>query len=92
MEQKDINKHLNLNDTANTLAYKAIKLGGAIRKDGTTFDYDKEKNVLTISDGVTASKFEPLITADEVDPFYKLIEVTNDNDDFLYNHWLFDKD
>lgn len=92
MERKDINKHLQLNDTANTLAYKAIKLDGAIKKDGVTFDYDKDNNILTMSDGITATKFRPLITDSEIDPFYELIEVTNDDEDFLYNHWLFQYD
>lgn len=86
MERKDINKHLQLNDTANTLAYKAIKLGGAIKKDGVTFDYDKDNNILTMSDSITATRFRPLITDSEIDPFYELIEVTNDDEDFLYNH------
>lgn len=73
MESKDINKHLNHHDTANTLAYKAITTGAVIKKDGTTFYYDESTNMLEVFDGVTASYYRPLITADEVDPFYELI-------------------
>ena len=74
MEAKDINKHLNHHDTANTLAYKAITTGAVIKKDGTTFNYDPQANILKVSDGLTSSYYEPLITADECDPFYRLLD------------------
>lgn len=72
--RKKINKHLGNHYTANTLAYEAIKRQASIKRDCTTFTYDKNKNRLYIDDGFTTQVYEPLITADNIDPFYKMID------------------
>lgn len=73
MTRKKIEKHLRNYDTANTLAYQAIKFKCTIKRDGMVFDYDPQINLLTVSDGLTTSYYEPLITESEVDPFNKLL-------------------
>lgn len=72
--KKKINKHLRNNDTANSLAYDAIKRQASIKRDCTTYTYNKDKNRLYIDDGFTTQVYEPLITKDTIDPFYKLID------------------
>lgn len=72
--RKKINKHLSNNSTANTLAYDAIKRQASIKRDCTTYTYNKEKNRLYIDDGFTTQVYEPLVNNDTIDPFYKLID------------------
>lgn len=72
--RKKINKHLSNNSTANTLAYDAIQRQASIKRDCTTYSYDKDTNRLYIDDGFTTQTYEPLINNDSIDPFYKLID------------------
>lgn len=73
MTRKKVEKHLRKYDTANTLAYQAIKFKCTIKRDGMVFDYDPQTNLLRVSDGLTVSYYKPLITENEIDPFYKLL-------------------
>ena len=92
--RKLINKHIGNNFNANSLAYKAIQLQGSIKYDSITYDYDKDTNILTVSDGITTDYFQPLITQDDIEPFDKLLtkeqvqEILNECEVFA-NHWLF---
>ena len=72
--RKKINKHLGNNCNANSLAYDAIRKQASIKRDCTTYTYDKEKNRLYIDDGFTTQVYEPLINNDIIDPFYKMID------------------
>lgn len=72
--RKKINKHLGNNCNANSLAYDAIQRQASIKRDCITFTYNKDKNRLYIDDGFTTQIYEPLITEDTIDPFYKLID------------------
>ena len=89
--RKIINKHIGNNFNANTLAYKAIQLQGTIKYDSITYNYNKDTNILTVSDGITTDLYRPLITNDNIEPFNELIrqEIIND-DDFLNSHWLYE--
>ena len=71
--RKVINKHIGNNFNANSLAYKAIQIQGSITKDSTTYSYNKDTNILTISDGITIDKYIPLITQNNIEPFNELI-------------------
>lgn len=71
--RKVINKHTGNNFNGNTLAYKAIQLQGSITKDSTTYSYDKDTNILIVSDGITINRYIPLITLDNIEPFNELI-------------------
>ena len=73
--RKKINKHTSNNSTANTLAYLAIKDNASIKRDGTTYLYNKDKNRLYIDDGFSTMVYEPLITDDCIDPFYKIVTI-----------------
>lgn len=73
--RKKINKHLRNNDTANSLAYKAIQQEASIKRDCTTYTYNKGSNRLYIDDGFTTQVYEPLINNDTIDPFYKMIDI-----------------
>lgn len=92
--RKVINKHIGNNFNGNSLAYKAIQLQGSITRDGITYKYDKETNLLFVSDGITVDYYEPLITQDNIEPFNKLLtkeeaqEILDEQEVFA-NHWLF---
>lgn len=93
-KRKIINKHIGNNFNANSLAYKAIQIQGSITKDSMTYSYDKDTNILTVSDGITKDYYKPLITQDNIEPFDKLLskeEVQDilDEQDIFNNHWLF---
>lgn len=93
-KRKIINKHIGNNFNGNTLAYKAIQIQGSITKDSMTYSYDKDTNILTVSDGITVDYYEPLITQDNIEPFNKLLtkeEVQEilDEQEIFASHWLF---
>lgn len=72
-QRKVINKHTGNNFNGNTLAYKAIQIQGSITKDSMTYSYDKDTNILTVSDGITKDYYSPLITDNDIEPFNELI-------------------
>ena len=72
-KRKVINKHVGNNFNGNTLAYKAIQIQGSITKDSTTYSYNKDTNILTVSDGITINRYIPLITSNNIEPFNELI-------------------
>ena len=72
-KRKVINKHIGNNFNGNTLAYKAIQIQGSITKDSTTYSYNKDTNILIVSDGITINRYIPLITSDIIEPFNELI-------------------
>ena len=72
-KRKVINKHIGNNFNGNTLAYKAIQIQGSIKYDSITYNYNKDTNILTVSDGVTIDLYHPLITNDNIEPFNELI-------------------
>lgn len=92
--RKVINKHIGNNFNANSLAYKAIQIQGSITRDGIIYKYDKETNLLFVSDGITVDYYVPLITSDNIEPFDKLLtkeeaqEIIEEQEVFA-NHWLF---
>lgn len=92
--RKLIHKHIGNNFNANSLAYKAIQIQGSVTRDGIIYKYDKETNLLFMSDGITVDYYEPLITQDNIEPFNKLLtkdevqEILEQQDRFN-NHWLF---
>lgn len=93
-KRKVINKHIGNNFNANSLAYKAIQIQGSITKDSMTYNYNKDTNILTVSDGITKDYYEPLITQDNIEPFNKLLtkeEVQEilDEQEIFASHWLF---
>ena len=93
-KRKVINKHIGNNFNANSLAYKAIQIQGSLTRDGIIYKYDKETNLLFVSDGITVDYYQPLITNDNVEPFNKLLtkeEVQDilDEQEVFTNHWLF---
>lgn len=93
-KRKVINKHIGNNFNANSLAYKAIQIQGSITRDSITYKYDKETNLLLVSDGITTDYYEPLISPDNIEPFNKLLtkeEVQEilDEQEIFANHWLF---
>ncbi len=92
--RKLIHKHIGNNFNANSLAYKAIQIQGSITKDSMTYSYDKDTNILTVSDGITKDYYEPLITSGNIEPFNKLLtkeEVQEilDECEIFASHWLF---
>lgn len=93
-KRKIINKHIGNNFNANSLAYKAIKIQGSLTRDGIIYKYDKETNLLFVSDGLTVDYYEPLITDNDIEPFNKLLtkeEVQEifEEQEIFSNHWLF---
>lgn len=72
--RKVINKHIGNNFNANSLAYKAIQIQGSLIRDGIVYNYNKDTNILTVSDGITTDLYHPLITNDNIEPFYELIK------------------
>lgn len=93
--RKQINKHISPNQTAFKLACKAIRLNGTVKDGLTSYTYDKESNILKISDGITTDLYRPFIKGDDlIFPFYEIIDVryTNNNnsdEEYLTEHWLF---
>ena len=92
--RKFIHKHIGNNFNANSLAYRAIQIQGTITSKGTVYKYDKETGLLSVSDGITTDYYLPLITLDNIEPFYKLLtkeEVQEilDEQGIYTNHWLF---
>lgn len=76
MGRRKINKHLLHNQTANSLAYRAIKIGGSIKQDSILYAYDEATNTLTIDDGIVKEIYKPLINNEVIDPFYKQVLIT----------------
>lgn len=72
-KRKIINRHIGNNFNANSLAYKAIQIQGSITKDNITYSYDKDTNTLSVNDGLFINRYTPLITNDNIEPFYELI-------------------
>ena len=72
-KRKIINKHIGNNFNGNTLAYNAIQIQGSITKDSTTYSYNKDTNILIVSDGITINRYIPLIKSDIIEPFNELI-------------------
>lgn len=93
-KRKLIHKHIGNNFNANSLAYKAIQIQGSITKDSMTYSYNKDTNILTVSDGITKDYYSPLITDNDIEPFEKLLtkeevqEILEEQNIFA-NHWLF---
>lgn len=71
--KRKIYKHIGNNFNGNTLAYKAIQIQGFVTRDGITYSYNKDTNILTVSDGITTERYIPLITSDNIEPFNELI-------------------
>ena len=93
-KRKVINKHIGNNFNANSLAYKAIQIQGTVTRDGIMYKYDKETNLLFVSDGITVDYYMPLITDNDIEPFDKLLtkeevqEILEEQEIFA-THWLF---
>lgn len=92
--RKVINKHIGNNFNANSLAYKAIQIQGSITRDGITYKYNKDTELLSVSDGITTDYYLPLITDNDIEPFEKLLtkeEVQEilEEQEIFNNHWLF---
>lgn len=71
--KRKIPKHIGNNFNGNTLAFKAIQIQGFVTRDSITYKYDKDTNILIVSDGLTQEKYHTLITDNEIEPFYELI-------------------
>lgn len=95
--RKQINKHIGHNQTAFNLACKAIRLNGIIKDGFTIYEYDNDKNILKVSDGLTTDFYEPKkIDSDLIFPFHTLIETRynaenniDDDEEYLTEHWLY---
>lgn len=84
--RKQINKHIGTNQTASQLACRAILLNGTVKDGLTSYEYDKESNILKVSDGLTTDIYKPFIKGDDlIFPFYQLLDTrynetrSNDN-------------
>ena len=78
-----INKHHSSYDKATEYALRAIYEGCIIHYQCQTFEYDKQRNELRVSDFYKpASIYKPFFNAGMCDPFKELIrqEVNNDNE------------
>lgn len=78
-----INKHHSSYDKATEYALRAIYEGCIIHYQCQTFEYDKQRNELKVSDFYKpASIYKPFFNAGMCDPFKELIrqEVNNDNE------------
>ena len=78
-----INKHHSSDDKATEYALRAIYEGCIIHYQCQTFEYDKQRNELKVSDFYKpASIYKPFFNAGMCDPFKELIrqEVNNDNE------------
>lgn len=64
--RKQINKHFGNNYTAYNLACKAIRIQGSVRDGLTTYEYNKETNTLTVSDGIVTEYYNPKILGDDL--------------------------
>lgn len=74
--RKPINKHNKHNQTAERLATKAILINGSVRDGLTTYSYNPDTKLLTVSDGTTTDIYEPIIMdSDLIFPFAKLKRV-----------------
>lgn len=72
--RKQINKHIGHNQTAFNLACKAIRLNGVIKDGFTIYEYDKDKNILKVSDGIVTEYYNPRILDDDlIFPFYSRV-------------------
>lgn len=78
-----INKHHSSYDKATEYALRAIYEGCVIHYQCQTFEYDKQRNELKVSDFYKpASIYKPFFNAGMCDPFKELIrqEVNDDNE------------
>ena len=78
-----INKHHSSYDKATEYALRAIYEGCVIHYQCQTFEYDKQRNELKVSDFYKpASIYKPFFNAGMCDPFKELIrqEVNNGNE------------
>lgn len=78
-----INKHHSSYDKATEYALRAIYEGCIIHYQCQTFEYDKQRNELKVSDFYKpASIYKPFFNAGMCDPFKELIrqEVNDDNE------------
>lgn len=75
MSRKKINKHNGNNYTAENMACKAIRINGVVKDGLTSYCYDKETNILTITDGLTIEYYKPkILDNDLIFPFYEEVE------------------
>lgn len=82
-KRNTINKHHSSYDKATEYALRAIYEGCIIHYQCQTFEYDKQRNELKVSDFYKpASIYKPFFNAGMCDPFKELIrqEVNNDNE------------
>lgn len=82
-KRNTINKHHSSYDKATEYALRAIYEGCVIHYQCQTFEYDKQRNELKVSDFYKpASIYKPFFNAGMCDPFKELIrqEVNNDNE------------
>ena len=81
-KRNTINKHHSSYDKATEYALRAIYEGCVIHYQCQTFEYDKQRNELKVSDFYKpASIYKPFFNAGMCDPFKELIrqEVNDDN-------------
>lgn len=81
-KRNTINKHHSSYDKATEYALRAIYEGVVIHYQCQTFEYDKQRNELIVSDFYKpASIYKPKFNGIMCEPFAELIrqEVTNDN-------------
>ena len=82
-KRNTINKHHSSYDKATEYALRAIYEGCVIHYQCQTFEYDKQRNELKVSDFYKpASIYKPFFNAGMCDPFKELIrqEVNDDNE------------
>lgn len=68
-----INKHHTSYDKATEHALRAIYEDVSIKIDGQIFDYDKQRNELTVKDFYGTSIYKPFFNAGFCNPFKELI-------------------
>ena len=75
-----INKHHSSYDKATEHALRAIFEDVIIKIDGQVYEYDKQRNELSIKDFYKSSIYKPFFNAGLCDPFKELIrqEVNNE--------------
>lgn len=80
-KRNTINKHHSSYDKATEHALRAIYEDVIIKIDGQVYEYDKQRNELSIKDFYKSSVYKPEFKGNFCNPFKELIrqEVNNDN-------------